>query len=397
MNKFALLMSLWSPHRASRCGLETVSASQNRRLMNSLFGYWSTLKQTHMPDVLHIEATGLGGRDLGYPERWDLSLRSDPEGQHVYGPSLANVENITVEGNGSGGTTTKHVSALGLTKATNEFLVLHYFAIDSAEEWDGILRVLLPKVRFPGAVVRRAVALKVLDGCHIAPSHRRFPHPLWLDSLSLIADLLLGCGVGRYLGGGFGPAFEQLVALRGFSAGSFSGLCLLHILWPMPGVVTRGILGAIARPPDLLTMGPAKEEDSLHLVHYQSDELCNWRPSREQLESAGVTKCCTSFTYIMNESASYKGHFGAGEHGYAHWLGLDLPKGVLQLSQLLFLRPEAASAAKRDETPLRLISWLNYKLDPELETFVEGAMQYLSTREHGDDQVLLQLGAKHVR
>ena len=166
---------------------------------------------------------------------------------------LANVETITVEGNGSGGTTTKHVSALGLTKATNEFLVLHYFAIDSAEAWDGILRVLLPKVRFPDAVVRRAVALKVLDGCHIAPSHRRFPHPLWLDSMCLIADLLLGCGVGRYLGGGFGPAFEQQVALRGFSAGSFSGLCLLHILWPMPGVVTRGILGAIACPPDLLT------------------------------------------------------------------------------------------------------------------------------------------------
>ena len=99
----------------------------------------------------------------------------------------------------------------------------------------------------------------------------------------------------------------------------------------------------------------------------------------------------------MNESASYKGHFGAGEHGYAHWLGLDLPRGVLQLSQLLFLCPEAASAAKRDETPLRLISWLNYMLDPELETFVEEAMQYLSTREHGDDQFLLQLGAKHVR
>ena len=185
--------------------------------------------------------------------------------------------------------------------------------------------------------------------------------------------------------------------VRHLSRYSFSGLCLLHILWPMPGVFTRGILGAIACPPDLLTMGPAKEEDSLHLVHYQSDELCNWRPSREQLEGSGVTKCCTSFTYIMNESASYKGHFGAGEHGYSHWLGLDLPKRVLQLSQLLFLRPEAASAAKRDETPLRLISWLNYRLDPELETFVEDAMQYLSTREHGDDQVLLQLGAKHVR
>ena len=88
--------------------------------------------------------------------------------------------------------------------------------------------------------------------------------PPWLDSMCLISDLLVGCGVGRYLGGGFGPAFEQQVALRGFSAGSFSGLCLLHILWPMPGVVTCGILGAIACPPDLLTMSPAKDNDSLH-------------------------------------------------------------------------------------------------------------------------------------
>ena len=68
----------------------------------------------------------MGGRDLGYPDRWDVSLRSDPEGQHVYGPSLANVEDIIVEVNGTGGTITKHVSALGLSKAAQEFLVLHY-------------------------------------------------------------------------------------------------------------------------------------------------------------------------------------------------------------------------------------------------------------------------------
>ena len=206
-----------------------------------------------------------------------------------------------------------------------------------------------------------------------------------MDSLSLIADLLLGCGVGRYLGRGFGPAFGLEVALRGFSAGSFSGLCFL-------GVVTKGTLGAIACPPALLTMSPAKEEDKLYLVHYESDELCNWRPGRDQLE-----KCCTKFTYIKNENSAYKGHFGAGDHGYAHWLGLDLPCGMLQLCQLLFLCPEAAAAANRDETPLRLISWLNYKLDPELESFVEKAMQHLSTRAHDDSQVLLQLGAQHVR
>ena len=35
-------------------------------------------------------------------------------------------------------------------------------------------------------------------------------------------------------------------------------------------------LGAIACPPALLTMSPAKKEDKLYLVHYESDELCNW-------------------------------------------------------------------------------------------------------------------------
>ena len=295
----------------------------------------TTRDQSHLPEVVHVEATGLGGRDLGYPEKWDISIRSDPEGQNVYGPSLATVEDTVVEPNGTGGTVTKQVTALGLSKATQEFLTLHY--------------ELFPDARFPGAVVRRAVAVKVFDNCHIAPSHRRYPHPVCVDSFCLIADLLLGCGVGRYLGSLQGPAFQQEVALRGFSAGSYSGLCLLHILWPIPGVATRGCLGAIACPPSLLKMNLAKDGDRLHLIHYESDELCCWKPGRQQLEQS-----CSKFTYIMNESSAYKGHFGPSEHGYSHWLGLDLPHGMMQLSTLLFLRPEAAAKAKRDATPLRL-------------------------------------------
>ena len=206
----------------------------------------------------------------------------------------------------------------------------------------------------------------------------------------MIADLLLGCGSGRYLGSLQGPAFQQEVALRGFSAGSYSGLCLLHILWPIPGVATKGCLGAIACPPSLLTMNLAKEEDQLHLIHY--DELCCWKPGRQQLE-----QCCSKYTYIMNESPAYKGHFGPSDHGYSHWLGLDLPHGMLQLSQLLFLRPEAAAKAKRDATPLRLISWLSYKLNPELENFIEQAMPHLSTWEEKEGDVVLQMGKQVVK
>ena len=53
--------------------------------------------QRHLPETLHVEATGLGGRDLSYPIPWDISIRSDKEGQSVYGPSLDPME----EGPGS--------------------------------------------------------------------------------------------------------------------------------------------------------------------------------------------------------------------------------------------------------------------------------------------------------
>ena len=41
--------------------------------------------QRHLPETLHVEATGLGGRDLLYPIPWDISIRSDKEGQAIYG------------------------------------------------------------------------------------------------------------------------------------------------------------------------------------------------------------------------------------------------------------------------------------------------------------------------
>ena len=48
--------------------------------------------ERYLPETLHVEATGLGGRDLLYPILWDISIRSDKEGQSIYGPSLAPME-----------------------------------------------------------------------------------------------------------------------------------------------------------------------------------------------------------------------------------------------------------------------------------------------------------------
>ena len=191
----------------------------------------------------------------------------------------------------------------------------------------------------------------------------------------------------RYVGAMQGPDSPLEVNVRGFSAGSYSGLAFLHILWSIPRVTTKGCLGAIACPPSLLSMSRAKKEDLLHLIHFESDSLCSWKPGPQQIRD-----CCTSFTYITNEIASYKGHFGPDEHDYSHWMALNLPHGSYTLRVLLFIRPEAASKARRDATPLRLISWLSYKLNPELEQFIEQAMEHLSTWKETEGGNVLTMG-----
>ena len=98
------------------------------------------------------------------------------------------------------GTSTKHVTSLGMSKATHEFLTLHYFALDSAEWWEQILGELLPNTQFPAAVIPRTIAYQMFMAAHIAPSHRRPPHPVWEDSLCLIADILFGNGMDRCVG-----------------------------------------------------------------------------------------------------------------------------------------------------------------------------------------------------
>ena len=68
--------------------------------------------QRRLPATLHVEATGLGGRDLTYIP-WDISIRTDKEGQSVYGPSLAPLDETVVVPGIFGGTETLQVSALG--------------------------------------------------------------------------------------------------------------------------------------------------------------------------------------------------------------------------------------------------------------------------------------------
>ena len=100
--------------------------------------------------------------------------------------------------------------------------------------------------------------------------------------MTLIWNLLMGGRMGRCMGSPDTLMFDQRIDLRGFSAGSFAGLSTLHLLWKIPNVVTNGKLGAIACPPQLIVTPP--NDHTLHLLHYEADQLCVWKPGEHQLE-----------------------------------------------------------------------------------------------------------------
>ena len=114
--------------------------------------------QRHLPDTLQVEAAGLGGRDLSYSIPWDISIRSDKEGQPLN--SLAPLEETADVPGLFEGTETLQVTALGRSKAAHEFLVLHHFGLDSAMHWDVLMSEVLPAVRLPGASAPKALELR---------------------------------------------------------------------------------------------------------------------------------------------------------------------------------------------------------------------------------------------
>ena len=183
------------------------------------------------------------------------------------------------------------IVALGKTKAMHEFLVLHYFAMDSAKGWDSFLSQCLPHGDWVRSDVRRATLMNMFDACHVPPSHRRPAHQSWAASLLLMLDLILGGGKARYLRSGPATALPAEVKLRGFSAGSFSGLCLCHLLWRLPNITVKGTLGGIAVPPALLKAIPQARGQQLTLFHLTADALCQWDPSKRLLESLPCRYC----------------------------------------------------------------------------------------------------------
>ena len=338
----------------------------------------------NLPDIVRIDCTGLGGHDLGGPIPWHICVRSDRHGQNIYGPSLAIVHHPQRR--------PRHIVALGLTKAMHEFLTLHYFAIDSAAGWDELLLKRLPGATLLKANARRLIALDMFEKSHIAPSHRRLPHPSWTTSFCLLLHLLLGAGKTRYLSTRPHACAQREVFVRGFSAGSYSGICLLHLLWQLPFVDARGKLGGIACPPLLSTI-PSDKGPGLHSFHYKRDLLCCWQPTFHYIQSLHC-----ACTIVANEWSDLHDHFGKSEHDYGHWIDLPMQAGWFQLWRFLQELPAAAAPKLRDVTPLRLMSWLSYQLSQRTDLLIKECMMEFSQIELEPVQSdkILQIGKFHL-
>ena len=339
-------------------------------------GYNGTNKRV-APDPVIVECSGLGGGDLNLAQPWHVCVKTNKHKQQVYGPSLALVEESVRLSDHS----TVHYTGLGLTKSLQEFLVLHYYATDSAASWYSLLQEWFPQVRWTSPGQLRYLVRQIYRMVHIAPSHRRTPHPCWTGPMNLLLSLILGHGRKRIVSLLGPPPQVVNVLVRGFSAGSFVGLTVLHLLWKWQAIHARGVLGAIACPPALLERVPHELMQQLVLLHYRADQLCMWRPA-EGHALARRTVYVSGDWKLLN-------HFGSQEHSYCHWLDNVPPLGTHPAWKVMLYNPDMANPQKRDASALRLLSWLSFSLDEHTSALLAKLMKQLATEEEGSSHPTL--------
>ena len=131
---------------------------------------------------LRIECTGLGGGRLNSPQPRDICAFK------LVRTMKTSMAPPRVEQAKKNGERDVQVIALGLAKNTREFLVLHYYACDSAKLWNAL--PCLRNCHFMRADRRRKRAFEMLQEVHIAPSYRR--NFLWSQICSWVSDVR-GC------------------------------------------------------------------------------------------------------------------------------------------------------------------------------------------------------------
>ena len=150
------------------------------------------------------------------------------------------------------------------------------------------------------------------------------------------------------------PNGARQIDVRGFSAGSYSGLALHSVLSDFACFPGDTKVAAIASPPELLRL--ATGERKVTLIHCVEDRLCVWRPSDP-----------TELSYNLILIEGSPGWIGRAKHAYGHLLFIELDEGTHQFEQLQITHPNVIPHGVRCEGLLRVLSWVSFDLPEHLK------------------------------
>ena len=199
------------------------------------------------------------------------------------------------------------------------------------------------------------------------------------------ARFITRCRKHRYLGRCLAASCPIEVHVRGFSAGSYSGIRPLHLLWNMPHVQVGGILGGISCPPALIHGISPEHGQSLMLIHLTTDRLCQWHPYDKTLRSLNCEYCI-----------ELKEFLGSCEHSYTHWIDISLPHGRYPLNQLLRRFSDVDSLQARDIAPLRLISWVSCEVPDHVQQVLNQLMVLFGAVAPVSSDEILAIGIQQL-
>ena len=199
----------------------------------------------------------------------------------------------------------------------------------------------------------------------------------------------MGGRMGRYTGSPDTLVFDQRIDLRAFLLAALQAWvsCIYYGRSPMWWrMVSLGQLPVLRNWSSLLLLITPFTCCTMRRINYACGSLgnINWTSSTSGIHMFPL------------RALLIKSNFGAKEHNYSHWLSLNHTAGWWDLAKFLFVHPEAASSAKRDATPLRLLSWLSFRLEPAVDKLVEATMLHLSTVDEVKDSDVLALGTTHL-
>ena len=341
---------------------------------------------------LLIECSGLGGAPIFDSIQGDLFLKCMST-TPVYGPSLAHLD--IYDDNQK----YRHTTSIGRTAQIHDFHMLHVAAWPTGvKAWTRILSLMnLPDLHaaHPDKILTQASVLAA-TGKRL-PAHLRDAHPVLPVQLrtyltNVLSPLLTEAS--GWLMASADPSIREAnreLHIIGHSAGSFTAMVLSNILQdpqfgPFFGC-TRAT--AIAMPSRLFETHYTQR--TIRLYHVQEDELCVWRPTKEDLallNDHGIEVTLVSGNALW---------MGKRNHSYGHFVFSGLEPGTFSISKLLNV-PGVVPLFEKQKAPLRLMSWCTYRMSESSKHLLQTLSARCGDPTTTEDQLvsIAQLGLPRV-